>query len=187
MPRGPVFWLPGSNLPGVVQEHAAANLSTQGAACENVNHGLQATLVLVTDCPTGELLGWRLSRTSEATTTSGAVARDPDCLILHFGQLLAPFLLRTDNRLGSPGVATRRWLRSCGPFQEFITPLCSQQNGMVERVIRTLKEQWATDTDLNRCSIQAASLATWISFYNHRRSHQALSMKAPAEAFALVT
>lgn len=30
-----------------------------------------------------------------------------------------------------------------GLRQEFITPRYSQQNGMVERVIRTLKEQWA--------------------------------------------
>nr|WP_233827607.1 integrase core domain-containing protein [Cereibacter sphaeroides] len=35
--------------------------------------------------------------------------------------------------------------QSCTPVdrlkQEFITPHCPQQNGMVERVIRTLKEQ----------------------------------------------
>lgn len=32
-------------------------------------------------------------------------------------------------------------LRSYGLKQEFITPHCPQQNGMVERVIRTLKDQ----------------------------------------------
>jgi len=32
-------------------------------------------------------------------------------------------------------------VRSYGLRQEFITPHCPQQNGMVERVIRTLKEQ----------------------------------------------
>uniref|UniRef100_UPI000424A9EC integrase core domain-containing protein n=2 Tax=Pandoraea TaxID=93217 RepID=UPI000424A9EC len=32
---------------------------------------------------------------------------------------------------------------SYGLRQEFITPHCPQQNGMVERVIRTLKEQCA--------------------------------------------
>jgi len=34
-------------------------------------------------------------------------------------------------------------VRSYGLRQEFITPHCPQQNGMVERVIRTLKEQCA--------------------------------------------
>nr|WP_253907331.1 integrase core domain-containing protein [Herbaspirillum rubrisubalbicans] len=28
-------------------------------------------------------------------------------------------------------------------------------------------------------------IGDWISFYNHRRPHQALGMKTPAEAFAL--
>ncbi|HZG20353.1 MAG TPA: integrase core domain-containing protein [Herbaspirillum sp.] len=28
-------------------------------------------------------------------------------------------------------------------------------------------------------------IGDWIGFYNHRRPHQALGMKTPAEAFAL--
>jgi putative transposase len=28
-------------------------------------------------------------------------------------------------------------------------------------------------------------IGDWIHFYNHRRPHQALNMKTPAEAFAL--
>ncbi|WP_423601090.1 integrase core domain-containing protein [Roseateles sp. MS654] len=36
-------------------------------------------------------------------------------------------------------------------------------------------------------SLQHASrlIGDWIYFYNHRRPHQALNMKTPAEAFAL--
>ncbi|WP_423600482.1 integrase core domain-containing protein [Roseateles sp. MS654] len=36
-------------------------------------------------------------------------------------------------------------------------------------------------------SLQHASrlIGDWIHFYNHRRPHQALNMKTPAEAFAL--
>jgi len=30
-------------------------------------------------------------------------------------------------------------------------------------------------------------IADWIGFYNNRRPHPALGMKAPAEAFALAT
>ena len=58
-------------------------------------------------------------------------------------------------------------------------------NGMVERVIRTLREQC---THRHRFeSIQHATrvIADWISFYNNRRPHQALAMRTPAEAFKL--
>lgn len=76
-------------------------------------------------------------------------------------------------------------VRSYGLCQEFITQHCPQQNGMVERVIRTLKEQCAHRHRFE--SIQHASrvIGDWISFYNHQRPHQALAMKTPAEAFAL--
>ena len=56
-------------------------------------------------------------------------------------------------------------------------------NGMVERLIRTLKEQC---THRHRFeSIQHATrvIADWISVYNNRRPHQARAMRTPAEAF----
>ena len=58
--------------------------------------------------------------------------------------------------------AYTRLVRSYGLQQEFITPHCPQQNGMIERVI-----------------------GEWIRFYNTRRPHQALGMKTPAIAYAL--
>ena len=69
--------------------------------------------------------------------------------------------------------------------QEFITPHCPQQNGMIERVIRKLKEQcvhrhrFATQQHASRV------IEEWIRFYNTRRPHQALGMKTPAMAYAL--
>ncbi len=61
------------------------------------------------------------------------------------GRFPVPFPLRRDNRLD---FTSRRYtatlvLRSYGPRQEFITPHTPEQNGMVKRVIRTLKEQRA--------------------------------------------
>jgi putative transposase len=76
-------------------------------------------------------------------------------------------------------------VRSYGLRQEFITPHCPQQNGMVERVIRTLKEQcvhWHRFETLQHVS---RIIGDWIGFYNTQRPHQALGMKTPAEAFAL--
>jgi putative transposase len=62
-------------------------------------------------------------------------------------------------------------VRSYGLRQEFITPHCPQQNGMIERVIRTLKEQCV---HRHRFETQ-----------HTRRPHQALGMKTPAMAYAL--
>ena len=71
-----------------------------------------------------------------------------------------------------------------GPGAEGIDGIMPD-NGMVERLIRTLKEQC---THRHRFeSIQHATrvIADWISFYNNRRPHQALAMRTPAEAFKL--
>jgi putative transposase len=74
---------------------------------------------------------------------------------------------------------TRAQLRFAPGFHHIALP---QQNGMVQRVIRMLKEQC-----VHRHRIQHASrvIGDWIRFYNDRRPHQALGMKTPAEAFAL--
>jgi putative transposase len=103
-------------------------------------------------------------------------------LITRFGTLgkvTREFLLRSDNGLVFTSRRYTALVRSYGLKQEFITPHCPQQNGMVERVIRTLKEQCIHRQHATR------AIGDWISFYNHRRPHQALDMKTPAEAFAL--
>jgi putative transposase len=69
--------------------------------------------------------------------------------------------------------------------QEFITPHRPQQNGLVERVIRTLKEQCIQRQRFDSIHHATRAIGDWISFYNHQRPHQALDMKTPTEAFAL--
>ena len=76
-------------------------------------------------------------------------------------------------------------VRSYRLKEEFITPHFPHQNGIVERVIRTLKEQCV---DRHRFETQQhvmRIIADWILFYNHRRPHQALGMKIPAQAYPL--
>jgi putative transposase len=99
------------------------------------------SLALVIDCHTRQLLGWHLSRSGKASTAAAALEQ---ALITRFGTLgrvPKPFLLRSDNGLIFTSRQFTRLVRSYGLQQEFITPHCPQQNGMVERVIRTLKEQ----------------------------------------------
>lgn len=143
------------------------------------------SLALVIDCYTRELLGWQLSKTGKASTATSALEQ---ALLARFGTLgrvPEPFLLRSDNGLVFSSRSYTQLVRSYGLRQEFITPHCPQQNGMVERLIRTLKEQCVHRYRFE--SVQHASriIADWILFYNTQRPHQALKMKTPAEAYAL--
>ncbi len=145
------------------------------------------SLALVIDCYTRQLLGWQLSRTGKASTAAAALEQ---ALITRFGTLgrvPAPFLLRSDNGLVFTSRPYTRLVRSYGLQQEFITPHCPQQNGMVERVIRTLKEQCVHRHRFESQQHATRVVGDWIQFYNHRRPHQALGMKTPAEAYALAT
>jgi putative transposase len=76
-------------------------------------------------------------------------------------------------------------VRSYGLRQEFIKPHTPEQNGMVERVIRTLKEQCAHRYRFETLQHASRVIGDWIEFYNNRRPHQALGMKTPAQTFAL--
>ena len=143
------------------------------------------TLALVIDCHTRELLGWHLSRSGKASTAGAALEQ---ALIARFGSLgkvSNPFLLRSDNGLVFTSRDYTRLVRSYGLKQEFITPHCPQQNGMVERVIRTLKEQCLHRNRFESQQNAMRVIGDWISFYNNRRPHQALGMKTPAEAYKL--
>lgn len=143
------------------------------------------TLALVVDCHTRELLGWHLSRTGRAVTATSALEH---ALIARFGSLgrvQAPFLLRSDNGLVFTSRVYTRLAKQYGLKQEFITPHCPQQNGMVERLIRTLKEQCLHRHRFETIQHANRVIADWIHFYNHRRPHQALGMKTPADAFRL--
>jgi putative transposase len=82
-------------------------------------------------------------------------------------------------------LACRQLVRSYGLKQEFITPHCPKQNGMVERVIRTLKEQCIHGHRFKSLQHATRTIGDWIHFYNNRRPHQALGMKTPAQAIQL--
>lgn len=144
-----------------------------------------ASLALVIDCHTRELLGWHLSRTGKATTAASALEH---ALINRFGTLgrvNQEFLLRSDNGLVFTSRHYTALVRSYGLKQEFITPHCPQQNGMVERLIRTLKEQCVHRHRFDTIQHASRVIGDWIGFYNNKRPHQALAMRTPAEAFRL--
>jgi putative transposase len=143
------------------------------------------TLALVIACYSRELLGWHLSRSGRSKTAESALEQ---ALIAGFGTLWhvpAPFLLRSDNGLVFTSRGFTALVKCYGLRQEFFTPHNPQQNGMVERVIRTLKEQCVYRDRFERLHHASRVICDWIGFYNPRRPHQALEMKTPLEAFKL--
>ena len=144
-----------------------------------------ATVALVMDSHTRELLGWHLSRSGKASTAAAALEH---ALIARFGSLgrvETPFLFHSCNGLVFTSRKYIALLRSYGLRQEFITPHCPQHNGMVEGLIRSLKEKCAHRQRFESLAHASRAIGDWIQFYNHRRPHQALGMKVPTEAFKL--
>jgi putative transposase len=140
-----------------------------------------AHLALVIDCPTRELLGWHLrrsgrSRTAEAALEQALIARY-GCL----GKVGKPFLLRSDNGFVFTSRSYTALVKSYGLQQEFITPYSPEQNGMVERVIRTLKDQCVHRYRFETLQHASRVIGDWIGFYNYQRTHQALKMKTLAQ------
>ncbi|MEX3581513.1 MAG: integrase core domain-containing protein [Burkholderia sp.] len=127
------------------------------------------SLALVIDCSARQLLGWPLSRTGKASTASAALEQ---ALIMRYGTLgrvQEPFLLRSNNGLVFTSRDYTRLVRSYRLKQEFITPHYPQQNGMVERVIRTLKEQCVHRHRFESQIHALRVIADWIAFYNQQR------------------
>ena len=143
-----------------------------------------AILAIVFDCYTRQILGWHLSRSAKATTAETALEQ---ALINRYGTLCrvtTPFLLRSDNGLVFTSRSYTRLVKSYGLQQEF-TPHCPEQNGLVERVIRTIKEQCVRRQRFETLQNAARVLGDWIGFYSQKRPHQALKMKNPNQAFEL--
>jgi len=73
---------------------------------------------------------------------------------------------------------------SLGARQKFIKPHCPWQNGMVERLNRTLVTEWAYRQVFTSNDERAAALAPWIEHYNTRRRHSAVGGLPPVSRLA---
>ena len=145
-----------------------------------------ASLAVVIDCYTREILGWHLSRSAKSSTAESALEQ---ALINRYGTLgrvNAPFLLRSDNGLVFTSRSYTRLVKSYGLQQEFITPHCPEQNGLVERVIRTIKEQCVHRQRFETLQHASRVISDWIGFYNQKRPHQALKMRTPSQVFEIL-
>jgi putative transposase len=65
--------------------------------------------------------------------------------------------------------------------QEFITPYTPEQNGIIQRFFRSLKEECVWKHLFSSFTEAKSAIAQWIEWYNAGRPHQSLGYKSPRE------
>ena len=138
-------------------------------------------LTAVIDCHDREIVGYEFAlrgRAKEAERALEAACR------ARFGTLRpteATPILRSDNGLI---FQSRRFRRACGEYrlqQEFITPYTPEQNGLIERFFRSLKEECVWPYHFAGFEDARQAVSTWMQWYNDGRPHQALQYRSPRQ------
>ena len=137
-------------------------------------------LAAVIDCHDREIVGFEFALRGRAKEAEKAL--EAACLA-RLGTLRpegATPTLRSDNGLI---FTSRRFRAACAFYrlsQEFITPYTPEQNGLVERFFRSLKEECAWQHNFKSFEQAKREIARWIGWYNQGRPHQALGYRSPA-------
>jgi len=93
-------------------------------------------------------------------------------------------VVRSDNGLV---FQSRRFRAACCQYnltQEFITPYTPEQNGIIERFFRSLKEECIWQHNFISFGEAKRIIGEWIDWYNSGRPHQALGNMSPIEYLA---
>lgn len=137
-------------------------------------------LAAVIDCHDRELIGYEFALRGRAKEAERAL--EAACLA-RFGTLrpAAAPILRSDNGLI---FQSRRFRQACRDYrmpQEFITPYTPEQNGMIERFFRSLKEECVWQHQFRTFDDARHRIRTWLAWYNDGRPHQALKYRSPTQ------
>jgi putative transposase len=138
-------------------------------------------LSAVIDCHDREIVGIEFALRGGAKQAERAL--EAACLS-RFGTLrpLGPTpTLRSDNGLI---FTSRRFRAACSFYrleQEFITPYTPEQNGLIERFFRSLKEECVWQHNFACFEEAKREIHRWIDWYNGERPHQALGYQSPSQ------
>lgn len=140
-----------------------------------------AHLTTVIDCHDREVMGYEFALRGRAKEAERAL----EAACLHrFGTLRpqgAVPIVRSDNGLI---FQSRRFRAACRDYrlpQEFITPYTPEQNGVIERFFRSLKEECVWQHHFQNFADAQQRLRAWLTWYNTGRPHQALGYRSPAQ------
>lgn len=138
-------------------------------------------LAAVIDCHDREIVGYEFALRSRAREAERALE---DGCINRFGTLRPSGptpIVRSDNGLI---FQSRRFRSACRDYrleQEFITPYTPEQNGVIERFFRSLKEECVWLENFESFEHARLRVREWIHWYNHGRPHQSLGYVSPRE------
>lgn len=142
-------------------------------------------LVAVIDCYDREIIGWEFALRGRANEAERAL--EMACLA-RYGTLRphgeVP-IIRSDNGLI---FQSRRFRDACRFYrlqQEFITPYTPEQNGVIERWFRSLKEECVWQQQFGSFQEAQQAIRAWIAWYNTERPHQALGYRSPQQYYQL--
>ncbi|MBK9945655.1 MAG: IS3 family transposase [Nitrospira sp.] len=139
-----------------------------------------AHLAAVIDCHDREVIGYEFALRSRAKEAERAV--EAACL-QRFGTLRpvkAP-VLRSDNGLIFESQRFRQACRDYRLQQEFITPYTPEQNGIIERFFRSLKEDCVWQHVFQTFDDARRIIRDWMRWYNEERPQQALGYRSPVQ------
>ncbi len=138
-------------------------------------------LAAVIDCHDREIVGYEFSLRGRAKEAERALE---EACIARFGTLRPEGdtpVVRSDNGLIFQSRRFRAALRDYRLRQEFITPYTPEQNGMIERFFRSLKEECVWQHLFQDFEHARREIREWIRWYNEERPHQSLSYLSPTE------
>lgn len=142
-------------------------------------------LTAVIDCHDREITGFEFALRGRAKEAERALE---EACLARFGTLRpagSTPVVRSDNGLI---FQSRRFRAACRDYrlrQAFITPYTPEQNGIVERFFRSLKEECVWQHNFGTFAEARNAITQWIHWYNTERPHQALGYRSPRQFRAL--
>jgi len=142
-------------------------------------------LTAVIDCHDRETTGFEFALRGRAREAERALE---EACLARFGSLRpvgATPVVRSDNGLIFQSRRFRAACRDAHLRQEFITPDTPEQNGIVERFFRSLKEECVWQHNFTGFADARAAITQWIEWYNAERPHKSLGYRSPRQFRAL--
>lgn len=169
--------------PRVKSRKSVADESNQRWAMDvtHIDCGLDGWghLTAIIDCHDRQIVGFEFALRGRAKEAERALE---EACLARFGTLYPKEsgpVIRSDNGLIFQSKRFREACQSHKLNQEFITPYTPQQNGMIERFFRSVKEECAWLKNVRNFEEAKREITIWIQWYNEGRPHQSLGYVSP--------